>query len=104
MLYKCAGRCIENSLDKSLVGGKIVLCDTRNNGSGALSAGAVGMVMQDGGYKDVARHFPLPATYLDLDEGSSVSLYGNTTRYLTIQMHLVWQSAALLELWDGKKP
>lgn len=42
-------RCIKNSLDESLVRGKIVLCNIINNGSGVLSAGAVGMEMQDGG-------------------------------------------------------
>ncbi|RZC61319.1 hypothetical protein C5167_023068 [Papaver somniferum] len=72
--------CTTGSLDKALVTGKIVLCDFLTSGNPALSAGAVGTVMQDGGFKDVAFAFPLPASYLGLDDGSDVSLYLNTTR------------------------
>lgn len=75
--------CRRNSLDEKLVKGKIVLCDAVVNGVGPLSAGAVGMVMQDEGFKDVADTFPLPATHLDLTDGSRVSMYINTTRYLS---------------------
>ncbi|RZC58167.1 hypothetical protein C5167_005463 [Papaver somniferum] len=74
--------CTTGSLDKALVTGKIVLCDFLTSGNPALSAGAVGTVMQDGGFKDVAFAFPLPASYLGLDDGSNVSLYLNTTKYL----------------------
>ncbi|KAI3904243.1 hypothetical protein MKW92_041432 [Papaver armeniacum] len=72
--------CTTGSLDKALVTGKIVLCDLLTSGNPALSAGAVGTVMQDGGFKDVAFAFPLPASYLGQDDGSDVSLYLNTTR------------------------
>ncbi|KAI3945594.1 hypothetical protein MKW92_032561 [Papaver armeniacum] len=72
--------CTTGSLDKALVTGKIVLCDLLTSGNPALSAGAVSTVMQDGGFKDVAFAFPLPASYLGQDDGSDVSLYLNTTR------------------------
>ncbi|KAK3028611.1 hypothetical protein RJ639_039954 [Escallonia herrerae] len=71
--------CGEDSLDPTLVNNKIVLCDTLNSGKPALLAGAAGILMQDGGDKDVAHSFPLPASYLSLNDGSSISIYINTT-------------------------
>ncbi|KAI3910446.1 hypothetical protein MKX01_034840 [Papaver californicum] len=85
--------CTTDSLDKALVTGKIVLCDLLTSGNPALSAGAVGTIMQDGGFKDVAFAFPLPATYLGLDDGSNVSLYLNTTKNPV---------ASILKSTDGK--
>lgn len=52
-IMKCR-YCSEDSLDKSLVDGKIVLCDWLTSGKAAIAAGAVGTVMQDGGYSDSA--------------------------------------------------
>ncbi|KAA8534157.1 hypothetical protein F0562_031650 [Nyssa sinensis] len=75
--------CTGNSLDSNLVKGKIVLCDTLNSGETTLSAGAVGTVMQDAGFKDVAFSFPLPASYLGVNDGSSISKYMNSTRNAT---------------------
>ncbi|KAK2968586.1 hypothetical protein RJ640_009414 [Escallonia rubra] len=71
--------CGEDSLDPTLVNNKIVLCDTLNSGKPALLARAAGILMQDGGDKDVAHSFPLPASYLSLNDGSSISIYINTT-------------------------
>ena len=68
-------------MDKSLVHGKIVLCDWLTSGKGAIDAGAVGTVMQDGGYSDNAYTYALPATYLDPRDGIKVHRYLNATRY-----------------------
>ncbi|KAK8277540.1 hypothetical protein V6Z12_D10G275600 [Gossypium hirsutum] len=70
--------CSEDSLDKALVKGKIVLCDSVNSGEGPLAAGAVGAIMQY--YLDSAFNFPLPVSCLGSDDGTDVSTYLNTTR------------------------
>ncbi|MBA0871374.1 hypothetical protein Goshw_024794 [Gossypium schwendimanii] len=70
--------CSEDSLDKALVKGKIVLCDSVNSGEGPLAAGAVGAIMQY--YLDSAFNFPLPVSCLGFDDGTDVSTYLNTTR------------------------
>ncbi|WRX11658.1 Peptidase S8/S53 domain - like 10 [Theobroma cacao] len=71
--------CFQNSLDQNLVKGKIVLCDTLSRGRGPFSAGAVGTVMRDQLPNDNARSFPLPASYLDLVDGSKIFAYINST-------------------------
>ena len=60
--------------------GKIVLCDSFNHGQPALLAGAVGMVMQDTDYKDVAFSFVLPAADLGVNDGANIFKYLNSTR------------------------
>jgi hypothetical protein len=72
--------CFPDTLDKNLVKGKIVLCDGLGDGEGPLLAGAVGTVYQ-GRRSDVAFSFPLPASSLRPEDGASVYLYVNTTRY-----------------------
>ncbi|KAK2968581.1 hypothetical protein RJ640_009409 [Escallonia rubra] len=72
--------CFRNSLDSNLVKGKIILCDSLGNGASALVAGAAGTVMRDRGNKDVAYVFPLPATYLGVEDGATVFNYINSTR------------------------
>ncbi|KAF2296168.1 hypothetical protein GH714_036454 [Hevea brasiliensis] len=71
--------CIQSSLDKTLVKGKIVLCDYIS-GETASAAGAIGTIMQDGYFQDVAYNFPLPASHLALCAGFDVSEYVNKTR------------------------
>ncbi|XP_074349649.1 cucumisin-like [Apium graveolens] len=71
--------CSLDSLDKTLVNGKIVLCDELNDGEGQIQAGAVGTIMQDGGFKDHAFSFPLSTSYLSLEDGAEVSTFINTT-------------------------
>ncbi|KAF2296158.1 hypothetical protein GH714_036415 [Hevea brasiliensis] len=72
--------CIQSSLDKTLVKGKIVLCDYISSGETASAAGAIGTIMQDGYFQDVAYNFPLPASHLALCAGFDVSEYVNKTR------------------------
>ncbi|KAK8577028.1 hypothetical protein V6N13_122023 [Hibiscus sabdariffa] len=70
--------CWEDSLDKALVAGKIVLCDEVNNGEGAVVAGAIGAIME--GYLDSAFNFPLPVSCLGTDNGTEILNYLNSTR------------------------
>ncbi|GFZ15045.1 subtilase family protein [Actinidia rufa] len=69
------GYCFEGSLNNTLVNGTIVLCDTTSNGENQLQAGAVGTVMQDGGFTDFAFSYPLPATNLGLENSSDIYNY-----------------------------
>ncbi|KAM7264287.1 hypothetical protein ACFE04_001970 [Oxalis oulophora] len=78
--------CEQDSLDKTLVEGKIVLCDGLNNASGATNAGAVGSIMQGNSFRDVAFNFPIPATYLDTDDGNQVFDYYSNTRKPTAKI------------------
>nr|XP_017239906.1 PREDICTED: cucumisin-like [Daucus carota subsp. sativus] len=72
--------CETDSLDSTLVKGKILLCDVLNDGEPALQAGAAGIVMQgDEPAKDFAVSFPLPATFLSADDGLNVFNYINRT-------------------------
>ncbi|OMO76502.1 hypothetical protein COLO4_25545 [Corchorus olitorius] len=71
--------CQLNSLDSNLVKGKIVLCDSLGTGSAPFLAGAAGAVMRDSVPSDSARLFPLPASYLELVDGSKVLTYINST-------------------------
>ncbi len=61
--------------------GKIVLCDVENDGVGQLLAGAVGTVMQGRRPSSGVFAFPLPASYLSLEDGKNIYSYINSTRY-----------------------
>ena len=78
------------TLDKKLVEGKIVLCDTVTLGDqGAqLAAGAVGTIMQVVSNIDVAFSFPLPTSCLSLKNGSEVKDYYNSSRYNEISLQV----------------
>ena len=62
--------------------GKIVLCDVETEGTGQLSAGAVGTVMQGRRPSSASFAFPLPAAYVSLEDGGNVYSYMNSTRYI----------------------
>ncbi|XP_059457641.1 cucumisin-like [Corylus avellana] len=79
--------CINNSLDQDLVKGKIVLCDGQTTGEAELLAGAVGTVAQGQDQHDFATSYPLPASYLRLEDGSKVYSYINSTRGATATIH-----------------
>ena len=68
-------------MNKSLVNGKIVLCDALNWGEEATTAGAAGMIMRDGALKDFSLSFSLPASYMDWSNGTELDQYLNSTRY-----------------------
>ncbi|XP_028779752.1 cucumisin-like [Neltuma alba] len=70
--------CVQNSLDETLVRGKIVVCDALID-NGALKAGAVGVIAPTISPKDVAYGFPLPLTSLTRKDGKSIRSYLNST-------------------------
>ncbi|KAK7831281.1 subtilisin-like protease sbt4.9 [Quercus suber] len=74
-----ARTCNDDSLDKNLVKGKIVLCDGENDGTGQLFAGAAGTVMQGRRPDSSAFPFPLPAAFLSLEDGANIYSYINST-------------------------
>ncbi|KAK4835176.1 hypothetical protein QYF36_006359 [Acer negundo] len=67
--------CDEDSLDKNLVKGKIVLCDLLDTGEGPFHAGAAGVVIQDTTSRDYANSFPLPTSYVNNADGSNILTY-----------------------------
>ncbi|KAK8500941.1 hypothetical protein V6N12_003558 [Hibiscus sabdariffa] len=71
--------CLGNSLNPKLVKGKIVLCDRLVSGSEPLAAGAIGALFQNAP-QDSAFTFPLPASLLDVVDGSQIFIYINSTR------------------------
>ncbi|XP_047314239.1 cucumisin-like [Impatiens glandulifera] len=71
--------CGKNSLDATLVNGKIVLCDEYNLGEAALLAGAAGMVVRGDGPKDAADVFALPATFVSANDGTIILSYISTS-------------------------
>ncbi|KAK8629661.1 hypothetical protein V6N13_078494 [Hibiscus sabdariffa] len=75
--------CLPNSLNNKLVKGKIVVCDNLDTLSGPLDAGAIGALFQGNEPKDVASTFALPASHLDMVDGSHILIYINSTRNAT---------------------
>ncbi|KAK0593015.1 hypothetical protein LWI29_029244 [Acer saccharum] len=73
--YTSSRFCNENSLDKNLVKGKIVLCGGLVSRRGPLYAGAVGTVIQDTIKRDHADTFPLPTSYVNRADGSNILIY-----------------------------
>ncbi|KAK1571479.1 hypothetical protein Q3G72_017857 [Acer saccharum] len=73
--YTSSRFCYENSLDKNLVKGKIVLCDFLLSGRGPFYAGAAGAVIQDTFRRDHADTFPLPTSYVNRADGSNILIY-----------------------------
>ncbi|XVE99671.1 hypothetical protein REPUB_Repub03eG0220000 [Reevesia pubescens] len=72
--------CWEGTLDETKIKGKIVLCDYLDYMEGPLQAGAVGVLIDDNGFKDYALSFPLSVTNMELTDGSDVLHYINTTK------------------------
>ena len=71
-------------MNKILVNGTIVLCDTTSTGEDQLKAGAVGAVMLDTGFTDFAFSYPLPVTNLGADNSSEIYNYIKSTRYICL--------------------
>ncbi|KAI4312106.1 hypothetical protein MLD38_036958 [Melastoma candidum] len=80
--------CIANSLDPQKVRGKIVLCELLDTGEGPFIAGAAGYVTGENGMpnKDLARTFPLPASYLSADDVNAIARDPQATIQKSIQM------------------
>ncbi|KAL8552039.1 hypothetical protein ACS0TY_000920 [Phlomoides rotata] len=79
--------CDVDSLDPKLVNGTIVLCDTLSDGLGPLGAGSTGTIMQGSSYQDFGFSFPLPASYLGLDDGGQVYTYINKSSNATATIY-----------------
>ncbi|XP_010262905.2 PREDICTED: subtilisin-like protease SBT4.3 [Nelumbo nucifera] len=73
-------RCSYGCLDRRLVKGKIVLCDKVSLGAEPMRAGALGVLMIDRVFNDVALTYPLPAVLLSSENGEKLKLYLNSTR------------------------
>ncbi|KAE8718057.1 Cucumisin [Hibiscus syriacus] len=71
--------CDLETLDKTLVEGKILFCDYDSQAYGPVDAGAVGAVFQNSKRKDYVFPYGLPLSNLNLDDGRNVFNYVNTT-------------------------
>ncbi|XP_028776148.1 cucumisin-like isoform X2 [Neltuma alba] len=79
--------CAGNTLDPNLVTGKIVLCEGRSKASGAFMAEAVGALTQGQNFRDYSLTFPLPASYIDLQDAANIFSYINSTRNPTATIY-----------------
>ncbi|WCJ19703.1 Subtilisin-like protease SBT4.3 [Euphorbia peplus] len=71
--------CVRGSMNKSLVQGKIVICnDELVNTEGAIDAGAVGSIMRFG-IKRIARTFDLPVSVISISDEADILEYLETT-------------------------
>ncbi|GMI76448.1 hypothetical protein like AT5G59100 [Hibiscus trionum] len=71
--------CDPDTLNRTLVEGKIVFCDYYTEGDGLIEAGAVGGVFNNEKRKDYVSPSALPLSNLNLDDGRNVFNYVNTT-------------------------
>lgn len=72
--------CRPNSLDPILVKDKIVVCESIHGPENALLSGASGVVIEGHlGGEDNSRTYPIPATYLNNEDGDAVLSYINST-------------------------
>jgi hypothetical protein len=86
----CRKLCIEGSLDKEKVKGKIVVCIRGKNarvekGEAVRGAGGVGLVLVNdaaSGNEMIADAHVLPATHITYTDGITLLAYLNSTRYL----------------------
>nr|XP_027186691.1 cucumisin-like isoform X1 [Cicer arietinum] len=72
--------CSANTLDATMVKGKIVLCEGTEGPAEALRVGAVGVLIQGHTYSDIAFSLPLPACYLQSKDAAKVYKYIRSTR------------------------
>lgn len=82
-ILKCR-LCVPGNLNKSLVEGKIVLCDIASDAEGAIEAGAAGTIMRVGDFRDIARIYDLPASSLSMSDEADIMEYLESTRYLKL--------------------
>ncbi|XP_055960166.1 cucumisin-like [Mercurialis annua] len=70
--------CSVDSLNKTLVQGKIVVCDDFSE-EDAIALGIAGIIAPDGFYTDVAFTFALPVSLVSTDNGTDIVKYLNST-------------------------
>ena len=91
-MYICSLLCKPDTLDKTKVQGKILVCvrgqtDRVDKGKQALLAGAVGMILcndESSGNDIVADLHVLPASHLTFKDCKNVFAYLNSTKYVTL--------------------
>ncbi|KAI9078317.1 hypothetical protein K1719_039693 [Acacia pycnantha] len=79
--------CSNGTLDPNLVKGKIVLCEGRSRALGTLTAEAIGALTQGQSFRDYPVTFPLPASYIDLQDATNIFTYINSTRNPTATIY-----------------
>ncbi|XP_054796520.1 cucumisin-like [Prosopis cineraria] len=79
--------CSGGTLDPNLVKGKIVLCEGRSQASGPFIAEAAGALTQGQNLRDSPLAFPLPASYMNLQDASNIFSYMNSTRNSTATIY-----------------
>ncbi|CAN8301375.1 unnamed protein product [Cochlearia groenlandica] len=67
--------CDDGCVDRDLVKGKIVLCDEFTQNKEAYSAGAIGAIVQNTMYEDVAFVVPFPVSSLGSDDYKTIQSY-----------------------------
>eukprot|EP00261_Vitis_vinifera_P025626 XP_010658504.2 PREDICTED: cucumisin [Vitis vinifera] len=100
--------CYEDSLDKSLVTGKIVLCDETSQGQAVLAAGAAGTIIPDDGNEGRTFSFPVPTSCLDTSNISKIQQYmnsaSNPTAKIERSMAVKEESAPIVALFSSRGP
>ena len=81
MVLKCR-LCFPGSLDEDKVQGKIVICDLISDGEVTQSSGAVGTIMQNPNFQDVAFLFPQPVSLISFNTGEKLFQYLRSNRYI----------------------
>ena len=86
--------CNAGCLNSSLVIGKIVVCDDPDADFEASIAGAVGSILKNDPFDDIADVFSLPTCSLSVDKYDIVASYLNSTKYrfldiLVCSLHLL---------------
>ncbi|XP_065871979.1 cucumisin-like [Euphorbia lathyris] len=71
--------CTKGSLNKTMVEGKIVVCDDASSVSGAIYAGAVGSIMRNGRLNDMERIYDLPASVISMSDEADILQYLGST-------------------------
>ncbi|KAJ9557722.1 hypothetical protein OSB04_012336 [Centaurea solstitialis] len=71
-----------NSLDKNLVQGKIVLCEWTSSGEVQMAAGAIGTMMAHD-TPDTISSYPLPVSVLKIEQARSIYQYIRSSRNAT---------------------
>ncbi|KAL6327029.1 hypothetical protein AAG906_013507 [Vitis piasezkii] len=99
--------CYEDSLDKSLVTGKIVLCDETSQGQAVLAAGAAGTIIQMMATRENF-FFPVPTSCLDTSDISKIQQYmnsaSNPTAKIERSMAVKEESAPIVASFSSRGP
>ncbi|KAL0421169.1 UNVERIFIED_CONTAM: Subtilisin-like protease SBT4.3 [Sesamum latifolium] len=100
--------CSAGCLDRKLVNGKIVLCDSNNGVKVALSAGAAGTIVKSRVAYDVSFVVPLPASALLIDDLKLVKDYINSTNaaraFISTSESIKNTNAPLVASFSSKGP